>query len=161
MEGVKYDAGKVQMELLDPSFLEGTAAVLTFGAAKYDAYNWAKGMQWSRVFGALMRHMWKFWRGQELDEETGISHLYHASCCLMFLAHYQKYKVGEDNRWKGYNNNKEQHGNSKDSVESVRLSNLQKDLQPETGWTGRAGGMAADSGPSYPGYRCTAALSIL
>lgn len=100
-EGIKHDGGKPPFDLLDPSFLEGTARVLAFGANKYSAYNWAAGMKWSRVFAALMRHMWKWWRGEDVDEETGESHLYHASCCLMFLAHYELYKKGEDDRYKG------------------------------------------------------------
>jgi len=103
MAGVKYDEGKVPLNLLDADFLFGTASVLEFGAKKYAPYNWAEGMAWSRVFGALMRHMWKWWRGEEVDEETGISHLYHASCCLMFLSHYQAYGVGEDDRYKNKN----------------------------------------------------------
>lgn len=100
--GVKYDEGKPPFDLLDPTYLEGTARVLAFGAGKYSPYNWAEGMKWSRVFAALMRHMWKWWKGEVYDEETGEMHLYHASCCLMFLAHYQLYNVGEDDRYKNY-----------------------------------------------------------
>lgn len=107
MAGTKYDQGKIPLNLLDPVFLYGTAQVLGFGAEKYAPYNWAEGMKWSRVFGALMRHMWAWWGGEENDPETGLSHLYHASCCLMFLANYQKNGVGEDDRYKN-NKNKEQ-----------------------------------------------------
>ena len=74
-EGTKFDGGKVRLDLLAPEFLVGTAKVLEFGAQKYDEYNWAKGMKWSRVFAALMRHMWKWWAGEKLDEETGMSEL--------------------------------------------------------------------------------------
>lgn len=100
-EGTKYDEGKVRMDLLAPEMLYGTAHVLEFGAQKYDEYNWAKGMKWSRVFAALMRHMWAWWRGEEKDAETGYSHLWHASCCLMFLIAYEQRKVGEDDRYHG------------------------------------------------------------
>jgi hypothetical protein len=89
LEGRKDDEDKIRMDLLSPVFLEGTAMVLTFGAKKYDAYNWAKGIAYSRVFAALQRHLWAFWRGEDLDEETGMPHLWHASCCLMFLTHYE------------------------------------------------------------------------
>ena len=102
--GTKYDAGKEPIDLLDPDYLFGTARVLAFGAGKYAPYNWAEGMKWSRVFAALMRHMWKWWRGEDRDEETGEYHLYHASCCLMFLARYQMDGTGEDDRYKGYTN---------------------------------------------------------
>lgn len=97
-EGVKYDSGKPQMELIAPDAMEGLAKVLTFGASKYAARNWEKGMSWSRVFGALLRHLWKYWRGEDLDEETGLPHIDHAMCCVMFLSSYQKRKVGTDDR---------------------------------------------------------------
>lgn len=97
-EGRKDDAGKPRFELLAPEALEGTASILTFGARKYSDRNWEKGMKWSRVFGALMRHLWAWWNGQQLDTETGESHLHHAACCLMFLQAYEARMVGEDDR---------------------------------------------------------------
>lgn len=100
-EGTKYDDGKVPLDLWSPDALECTANVLAFGANKYEAYNWAKGIKYSRVFSALLRHLWRWWRGERYDEETGIHHLGHAMCCLMFLLHYElntsKYKE-YDNR---------------------------------------------------------------
>lgn len=96
--GRKDDTGKPRYELLAPEFLEGTARILTFGARKYADRNWERGMKWSRCFGALMRHMWAWWRGEKLDPETGESHLLHAACCLMFLVAYEARSTGEDDR---------------------------------------------------------------
>lgn len=96
----KFDAGKPQMELIAPEFLEDTAKVLTFGAQKYAERNWEKGMSWGRCFGALMRHCWAWWRGEENDPETGLPHLAHASCCLMFLHAYSRRGIGKDDRSK-------------------------------------------------------------
>lgn len=108
MEGRKDDQGKVRMELLPPEFLFATATILTFGATKYDDRNWEKGMAWSRVFGALMRHMWCWFAGKgpttrnfafgDLDDETGHSHLWHAACCLAFLITYEQRGIGDDDR---------------------------------------------------------------
>lgn len=86
--GTKDDEGKLPLDLLSPHALEETAKVLAFGADKYGAYNWTKGIKYSRVFAALMRHLWSFWRGKRVDPETGLHHLAHAMCCLMFLLHY-------------------------------------------------------------------------
>ena len=97
-EGRKDDTGKVRMELLPPELLEATAVVLTFGAKKYEDRNWEKGMKWSRVFGALMRHLWSWWKGEKCDVETGYSHLWHASCCIAFLIAYEQRQTGEDDR---------------------------------------------------------------
>lgn len=96
--GTKFDADKIRYELIAPEFLEGIAAVLTLGAKKYGDRNWEKGMKWSRVFGALMRHMWAMWRGEDKDPETGFLHALHAGCCVMFLAVYQMRGIGEDDR---------------------------------------------------------------
>lgn len=98
-EGTKYDSGKTRLDLLPPELLYGVANVLEFGAEKYDEYNWAKGMKWSRVFSALMRHMWAWWSGEDKDNETGMSHLWHAACCLAFLIAYEQRKTGEDDRY--------------------------------------------------------------
>lgn len=107
-EGTKFDSGKVRLELLPPELLYATATILTFGANKYADRNWELGMSWSRVYGALMRHLWSWWGGKaptsksflfgELDEETTHSHLWHAACCIAFLITYEERNVGEDDR---------------------------------------------------------------
>lgn len=99
-EGKKDDQGKLQYELIPPEILNALADILTFGAKKYDERNWEKGMDWSRPFGALMRHMWAWWNPftPSTDEETGKSHLWHAACCLAFLIAYEERQIGNDNR---------------------------------------------------------------
>jgi hypothetical protein len=94
----KDDTGKAPYHLLAPEMLEGTAAILDFGAHKYGPRNWELGMAWSRPFSALMRHMWSWWRGDRADPETGMSHLWHAACCLMFLMAYEQRRIGADDR---------------------------------------------------------------
>ena len=102
--GRKFDDGKLPYDLLPPEFLEGTAAVLGFGAQKYSARNWEIGMRWGRPFAALMRHMWAWWRGEDKDPETGFSHLWHAACCIAFLMAYEQRRIGDDDRPKGAGN---------------------------------------------------------
>lgn len=88
-EGTKDDEEKLPIDLISPYMISGTAEILQFGANKYEPYNWAKGIMFSRVWAAMQRHLWAYWAGEDLDEETGKSHLWHASCCLMFLIHYE------------------------------------------------------------------------
>ncbi len=97
-EGRKDDTGKVRFDLLPPELLFAVANILTFGAKKYSDRNWEKGMSWGRVFGACMRHMWAWWRGDKADDETGYSHLWHAGCCIAFLIAYEERGIGEDDR---------------------------------------------------------------
>lgn len=97
-EGRKDDGGKMPMELIAPELMVALSQVLRFGAEKYAPRNWEKGMDWSRVYGAAQRHMWAWWARQDTDEETGLSHLAHAACCVMFLLAYEERKAGKDDR---------------------------------------------------------------
>lgn len=107
-EGRKDDTDKCRLELVPPELIFAVGEVLTFGAAKYGDRNWEKGMKWSRVFGAMMRHMWAWWGGRAptphsfcfgiLDPETKHSHLWHAACCVAFLIAYEERIVGTDDR---------------------------------------------------------------
>jgi dATP/dGTP diphosphohydrolase, N-terminal len=87
--GVKHDANKPRMDLLPSGALIGAARVMTAGLEKYDPRNWERGLLWGSVYGAAQRHMTAFWNGEDIDPESGLSHLHHAQCCLMFLAEYQ------------------------------------------------------------------------
>lgn len=101
-EALKFDNGKLPMDLLDPEWMEGVAQVLQFGAQKYAAHNWRKGMEWSRLYAAIQRHLNAFAKGWEYDDETGLSHLLHASCGLMFLYEMQRYRRDlNDMYWAG------------------------------------------------------------
>ena len=91
-QGTKDDQHKVRFDLIAPEFLFGIADILTLGAAKYAARNWEKGIMYGRVFGALQRHLWAWWQGEESDPESHKSHLWHAGCCLMFLTAYEARK---------------------------------------------------------------------
>lgn len=83
--GIKYDCDKVRMDLLDVSAINQLAAVLTFGAKKYDAHNWRGGLSTSRLIGATLRHMFAYLGGQDNDPESGLSHVAHAMCNCMFI----------------------------------------------------------------------------
>ena len=97
-EGRKDDAEKIRFELLPGDALKAIAVILTFGAIKYADRNWERGMNWSRVYGALQRHLWAWWGGEGLDAETGRSHLWHAGCCIVFLIAYEQRNIGTDDR---------------------------------------------------------------
>lgn len=99
-EGTKYDSDKNRLDLLSSTWIEGVGKVLTFGAKKYAAHNWRKGIQTSRLMGAAFRHLFAFNRGEDVDPETGLSHLYHASCCLMFVSELLETKPELDDRYK-------------------------------------------------------------
>jgi len=80
-KGVKAEA----YALLPSEALDEIARVYDFGANKYAAHNWRKGYEWSKSFSAMMRHLWAFWRGEDLDPESGLSHLGHAGFHVLGL----------------------------------------------------------------------------
>ena len=97
--GLKYDSDKPRMDLLDPHAIEQLAKVLTFGASKYAAHNWRKGLHKSRLIAAALRHLFAYLGGQDKDPETGLSHVAHAMCCCMFLLGLE-HRPELDDRWK-------------------------------------------------------------
>lgn len=97
--GVKFDGDKPRMDLLDPYAIEQLSQVLTFGARKYAAHNWRKGLHKSRLIAAALRHLFAYLRGEDKDPETGLSHAAHAMCCCMFLLGLE-HRADLDDRWK-------------------------------------------------------------
>lgn len=87
--GVKHDQGKSRMDLVDPKWLLAVGDVLGYGAEKYAPDNWKK-VEKKRYVAAALRHILDYMDGNKLDDGpkgSGLSHLSHASTCLMFL-HY-------------------------------------------------------------------------
>lgn len=71
--------------------------VLEFGEKKYAKGNWAKGMSWSVCYSCTMSHLTKAFAGEENDEESGLTHLAHALCNIIFLLGYRDlYPEGDD-----------------------------------------------------------------
>jgi hypothetical protein len=93
--GRKFDGGKPRYGLLPPLAMKATAEVLTFGAEKYEPDNWKRVPESkTRYFDALERHVWAWKMGEQTDPESGMHHLAHALCCLMFLyEHDVKYSL--------------------------------------------------------------------
>ena len=97
---LKFDGDKLPVNLLSTEALNQTAAVLKFGADKYHAHNWRDGFAWSRPLAAAMRHIMAFNDGEDKDPESGLSHLAHAACCIMFLLEFEKTHPELDDRYK-------------------------------------------------------------
>lgn len=92
-KGTKFDSGKPRFGLLSPYVEEAIAQVLTDGAAKYADRNWELGLDYERVYSATRRHLSAFWKGEDIDPDSGRLHLAHAMTELMFLLHYELNKA--------------------------------------------------------------------
>lgn len=92
-KGLKFDGDKLRPSLLPIESLESILEVLEFGAKKYEANSWQTVPDGeTRYMDALMRHIFAINKGEELDEESGLPHLSHAGCCLLFLLYLREKK---------------------------------------------------------------------
>ena len=90
---LKYDAGKLRLDLVPPEAMFALAEVFGFGATKYSEFGWeAGGLTSQRLYAAAMRHMTSYWQAKrtandtgQLDPESGLPHLYHALACIAML----------------------------------------------------------------------------
>lgn len=97
-EGRKDDHGKPQLSILTIESLMAEARAFEYGAKKYSRNNYKQGMQWTRVLDAALRHINTFASGKDVDDESGLNHLWHAKACLAMLIYYYENKVGTDDR---------------------------------------------------------------
>lgn len=97
-DALKHDTDKPRFDLLPANALFDLVEIYTFGARKYGDRNWEKGLSWGRIFGAIMRHLWAWWRGEENDAESGFSHLAHAAWGCFTLLEYAKTHKELDDR---------------------------------------------------------------
>jgi len=97
-EAARFDEGKNRIDLVAPWPLDQIAQVYTYGTQKYDDDNWWKGMPWKKVIGPLLRHVFKWLRGEKWDDESGLHHLAHAAWQCFCLMEYERNKIGKDDR---------------------------------------------------------------
>lgn len=100
-ELIRFEQGEVPMwnvvSLLSLTDLNDATYVWDYGANKYSAFNWAKGMKWSIPLACISRHVQAILGGEELDAESGCKHWGHVVCNILMLEHYEQfYKDGDD-----------------------------------------------------------------
>jgi len=89
--GKKYDNDKLRWSLLPLGALQDVVKVLEFGAKKYAPDNWKYVDQAEeRYWNAAMRHIVAYKLESPADSETGLSHLAHAVCCLLYIQQLDK-----------------------------------------------------------------------
>ncbi len=77
---------KPPLQLVPASANIAEAGVFALGAAKYGPFNWREHSVSAQVYvGALLRHVSQWFDGEDVDSESGESHLAHARACLGIL----------------------------------------------------------------------------
>ena len=95
--GYKADEKKQRMDLIPPDVMLDLGALYAMGSQKYADRNWEKGMKWGRVYAALLRHLFKWWNGEENDPD-GQHHLDSVIWSAIALKHY----VNQKERYAAY-----------------------------------------------------------
>ena len=89
----KFDGGKLMWDLLPLGQVKKIVAVLTYGAKKYKPHQWKEVEDGeNRYYAAMMRHIEAWQSGEKTDPESGLSHLAHAACCLIFTMFFEDKK---------------------------------------------------------------------
>jgi len=87
--GLHKDEGKSLVTSIPPGFILEVGEVFAANHEKYPDIdgqpNYCAGLRYTRLIGSALRHVLKFSAGQDNNEDTGLSHLSHAACCLAML----------------------------------------------------------------------------
>ena len=90
---------KLPYHLVPGEVIGGVSLALLEGALKYGAYNYrVAGVRYSIYYSALQRHINAWWNGEDIDQESGIHHLYKAMACLVVLADSMHIGNAQDDR---------------------------------------------------------------
>ena len=97
----RYNVGKPEMShIFDyPRAMAELARVSKYGAAKYDRGNFQKGQKFSLTMDCMLRHLMKWYAGEELDDESGQTHLAHFLWnAVVLVEDAQANREGDDDR---------------------------------------------------------------
>ena len=109
-----FSADKPGVDQLPPDVLLAVADVFTYGAKKYARNNWMAGTEWHEMYGSALRHLLKWWNGEDrdacgpecvIDPTIGVCRV-HSNCLHLAqaiwnigaLLFWQMHELGLDDR---------------------------------------------------------------
>ena len=102
VQGIKHDSDKPRFDLIPADALEEVAKVYTVGAKEYGDRNWELGLNYGRLFRAMMSHSWAWWGGERDDSKNKLHHLTSVVFNALALLHYElnkeKYSKWDDRK---------------------------------------------------------------
>ncbi len=99
----RFNEGKLRWDLLPLPATDEVVRVFTNGANKYDPWNWYRGMKYSTSYNSGTRHRTDWWKGENIDKESGLPHLAHSIVNDLFNLTYQLEKrknIDDRIKWK-------------------------------------------------------------
>lgn len=124
----RYNTGKLRWSLVDWKAISSMVRVLMYGAHKYSVFrnqagdiitgaeispeaaaklevestgaqNWRKGLKVTETCDSLQRHLLSYLEGEDIDPESGESHMGHIMCNAMFLEWLRHNRPDLDDRF--------------------------------------------------------------
>lgn len=99
---LRYNSGKPQFSYITdfPNAMRGFAGVSEFGATKYERDNWRKGRSFKDTIDSLLRHIFAFASGEDIDPESGQPHTGHIIWNAAALEEWRHTHPELDDRYK-------------------------------------------------------------
>lgn len=98
--GLRFNQGKVRVDLLPPDAITALANLMTVNELKYPDRNWEKGMPWSDVLASLERHFLELKAGEDVDPTDRQHHAVKIMWNAMAMYCYWWRDIGTDDRVK-------------------------------------------------------------
>lgn len=89
MSGIKDDNGKPRFNQMSMDAIGLGNTAHEYGNIKYEEGNWRRGIDYSRILNALIRHALQRLHGESHDKESGLLHSAHIMANANMLAHYE------------------------------------------------------------------------
>ena len=90
---------KPNLSLIPSGLLVPLTKVMELGARKYGPFNWREApVRYSIYIDAALRHLYQALDREDIDVESGQSHLAHAAACCAILLDAQRTKTLIDDR---------------------------------------------------------------
>jgi hypothetical protein len=87
----KKPENKPELSLVYPSMLEAIARVRRYGIDKHGSSEDWRSTDSIKHFDAMLRHIFAYLDGEEVDQASGLSHLAHVAANVMFEIERRKH----------------------------------------------------------------------
>lgn len=96
--GAQREKMHLRYDLFPFEAIEAYSRVAEFGAKKYASWNWSAGLPRMQLAASLLRHLFKYMRGEDIDPESGLTHTDHILWNAAALAHHHTHGIEDDRR---------------------------------------------------------------
>lgn len=98
-KGKHFSQGKAPVHLIPSEAIIALARGFEYGANKYGEYNFRDGIHWTEITSSLNRHYLAFMQGIDIDEESGLPHVYLIGANFAMLVYMIEHHPELDNRY--------------------------------------------------------------